>query len=42
MLANNHTKKQLLEMIPGLSTYIIDHVRLHASMHGEGNFNMDI
>jgi len=42
MLAKDHTKKQLLEMIPGLSTYSIDQARLHASMHGEGKLNMDI
>ncbi|CAG2245178.1 unnamed protein product [Mytilus edulis] len=36
MLSKNHTKKQLMEMIPGLSTYSIDQARLHASMYGEG------
>lgn len=38
MLSKNHTKKQLMEMIPGLSTYSIDQARLHASMYGEGKF----
>ena len=41
MLAKDHTRKQLLEMIHGLSTYSIDQAQLHASMHGEGKFNMD-
>lgn len=40
MLVKDHTKKQLLKMIHGLSTYRIDQAWLHASMHGEGKFNI--
>lgn len=36
MLAKDHTKKQLMEMMPCLSTYSIDQARLHASIYGEG------
>lgn len=37
MIADDHAKKQLMEIIPVLSTYSIDQARLHASMSGEGN-----
>ncbi|VDI82546.1 Hypothetical predicted protein [Mytilus galloprovincialis] len=36
IICQKYTKKELQDMIPGLSTYCIDQARLHASKHGKG------
>jgi len=40
MIGDKFTKKELQELIPGLTTYCIDQARLHAFEYGKGNWHL--